>query len=378
MADNSNHTRIFEICSDPSFKALLHIINDSTIENGNSYPVLSDTVEFMAINRLSRKHAMDYYLQKYFQQNPHFLSQDQLQQLRERLTRQAVRSLNQLNELILICKSLNNKNIPYTIIKGPHLARMLYGNESVKVSADLDILMANPNDLSDFHRILVDLDYACSIKNLLAGSWKQKLYIAAKREVHYFNPSARCTVDLHVKPLANTIITQHRCRDFFSDIQHLPFEGINVPVLPPEKYFVYLCHHGACHQFSRLGWLLDIRNFYDQQKEIMVMDKILSVADSIKAERSVYLAFYLLEGLFHVPMPEKIKQAVDKSGSIEWLAVNCLKAISQEKNDSLTIKARLDRIFYLMRLARGFAGKVDVVLSVFLRYLVKYLFGSKD
>jgi hypothetical protein len=184
-------------------------------------------------------------------------------------------------------------------------------------------------------------------------------------------------VDLHVKPLANTIITRYRCRNFFSDLQYLPFEGITVPVLPPEKYFVYLCHHGACHQFSRLGWLLDIRSFYDQQKEIMVMDKILFVADSIKTGRSVCLAFYLLEGLFHVPMPEKIKQAIGHSGTIEWLAKNCLKAIAYEKGDDLKIKARFDRIFYLMRLTRSLAGKVDVVLSVLLRHLVLFIFRPK-
>jgi hypothetical protein len=254
---------------------------------------------------------------------------------------------------------------------------MLYGNSAVKVSVDLDILMVNPEDLFDFHAVFINAGYGCHEQKLLTGSWKQKLYITAKREVHYFNPVAKCAVDLHVKPLANTIITQHRCRDFLSDLQYIPFESITIPVLPPEKYFVYLCHHGACHQFARLGWLLDIRNFYNQKKEILVTDKILSIADSLKIERSVYLAFYILEGLFHIPMPDKIKQEMGRSGIMEWLALNCLKAISYEKGDSLTLKARFNRIVYLIKLNNSLAGKVDIVLSVFMRHLVQFLFGRK-
>jgi len=365
------------ILSNPLFDSFLNILSASKDEFSKLDTDSVNVNEFSKLSTLSRRHSSDYYLFLFFQQFPHLISQEQMNQIRERITRQAVRSLNQLNVLILICSSLNNNNIKYTIIKGPHLARTLYGNESTKVSVDLDIMMVNPNDLSDFNRILADLDFACTEKKLLTGSWKQKLYIAAKREVHYFSRIAGCAVDLHVKPFANTILTQWRHRNFFSDLERIPFEGITIPVLPPEKYFVYLCHHGACHQFARLGWLMDIRNFYDQRKEILVMDKILSVAGSMNTKRSVTLAFYMLEALFHDPVPEKIKQTTDRSGTLEWLAVNCLKAVSHEKGEGMTLKARFDRIVYLVKLTKGFAGKVDVVLSVLLRHLVLLLFGPK-
>lgn len=378
MADCAQYRRILEVYSDPAFKALLHIVNGSPFKNEDSYPIQSDKVDFLELSRLSGKHATDYYLHKYFQLYPKLLSQDWLQQHRDRMTRQAARSLRQLNELISVCNQLNNRNLPYAIIKGPHLARMLYGNSAIKVSVDLDILMVNPEDLFGFHAVFINAGYNCHEQKLLTGSWKQKLFISAKREVHYFNPIARCAVDLHVKPFANTILTHKRYRNFFSDLERVPFEGITVPVLPDEKYFVYLCHHGACHQFARLGWLLDIRNFYNQQKEILAMDKILSVAGFMNTKRSVTLAFYLLEALFDVPMPEKLKQSTIHPGIIEWLAEKCLKAISYKNGESLTLKARFERIVYLVKLTKGFAGKTDVVLSVFLRHLVLFLFGPKS
>ena len=359
---------------DPHIKTLLRILNAYAIRNDTPVAGSFTIEEFSQLSLLSAKHKTNYHLFTYFLQYQHLISPEQLLQLRDKMTRQAKRSLRQLNELLSLCSSLNNRGIRYAIIKGPHMARMLYGKEAVKVSVDLDILMVDPDDLPAFHEVFITAGYTCFEQRLLTSTWKQRLFVSAKREVHYFNRNTRCAIDLHVKPLANTIITRYRCSDFFSDLRHLPFEGITIPVLPPEKYFVYLCHHGACHMFSHLGWLLDIRNFFNQQKEMLSIEKILSVAGSINTERSVYLAFYLLEDLFNVAITEKIKRTMGCSKTIEWLALNCLKAISYQKGGNLTLKARFDRIIYLVRLTRGITGKVDVVLGVSLRHLVLILF----
>jgi hypothetical protein len=377
MADLPGLKKHIENYLAPPLKKLLNILEAKTSAVHNPSVSANDREEYTTLAALSARHKTDFYLFSYYQQNPHLVPADHVLLLRERMTRQAIRSLQQLNELISICKNFNTAELPYAIIKGPHLARMLYGTSAVKVSVDLDILMVHPEDLFGFHNVFLHAGYTCYEQKLLKSAWKQKLYIAAKRELHYFNRIAGYAVDLHVKPFANTILTNRRHRNFFSDLERIPFEGITIPVLPPEKYFVYLCHHGACHQFARLGWLMDIRNFYDQRKEILVMDKILSVAGSMNTKRSVTLAFYILEVLFHDPVPEKIKHTTDHSGTLEWLAVNCLKAVSHEKGEGLTLKARFDRIVYLVILTKGFAGKVDVVLSVLLRHMVMLLFGPK-
>ena len=377
MADFPDLKKHVDINLPSQLKRLLSILNAFSTEIRNSYTSIIDREEYATLGALSARHKTEFYLFSYYQQNPDLVPADHLLLLRKRMTRQAVKSLQQLNELISICKNFNKAELQYAIIKGPHLARMLYGNSAVKVSVDLDILMVNPQDLFGFHAVFINAGYNCHEQKLLTVSWKRNLYISAKRELHFFNPIVKCAVDLHVKPFANTILTNRRHRNFFSDLERIPFEGITIPILPSEKYFVYLCHHGACHQFARLGWLLDIRNFYNQQKEILVMDKILSVAGSMNTKRSVFLAFYLLEALFDVTMPEKIWQTTNRSGTIQWLAVKCLKAISYTKGESLTLKARLERIVYLVKLTKGFAGKVDVVLSVFLRHLVLLFFGPK-
>jgi len=356
-------------------KVLLNILNAEKSEKVTPALTAIDKDEYKQLFSISFRHKTDYYLFTYFQQYPNLIPSEQLQQIREKMTQQAVKSLRQLSELISLCKVLNKKGIQYVIIKGPHLARRLYGNAAVKVSVDLDILMVKPDDLPAFHVALTSAGYACVEQKLMTGTWKQRLFVSAKREVHYYNRVAGCAIDLHVKPLANTILTAHRYKDFFTDIEQAPFEGITIPVLPPEKYFIYLCYHGACHQFSRLAWLMDIRIFYLQIRDTMDGDKILSVARSLNMERMVLLAFMMLNLLFEVEIPGSIRSSVEHSSRLKKLVINCLVAISLERGGDLKLKPRFDRMVYLIRLNEGLTAKVDVLLSMVMRQGVGVVFG---
>jgi hypothetical protein len=378
MADFTAFKQLIDAYFPYQLKILLNILNAETNDNLEPGLTALKKDEFSKLAVLSARHATDHYLFKYFQQNPSLFLNEQLQKLREKMTQQAVKSLRQLSELILLCRNLNPKGVQYIIIKGPHLARMLYGNTAIKVSVDLDILMVNPEDLNAFHEVLTGAGYACVEKKLMNGTWKQRLFVSAKREVHYYNRMAGCAVDLHVKPLANTILTAYRYRSFFADIEQVPFEGIIIPVLPPEKYFVYLCYHGACHQFSRLAWLLDIRNFYGQKRDTLDIDKILSVARSLNMERPVCLAFMMLNVLFEVEIPGIIKSSIEDSKRMKKLAINCLRAISLERGEDLKLSPRFDRMVYLIRLNKGVAGKVDVVLSILMRHFVLLFFKQRN
>ena len=378
MADFTALDKFLEFFFPSQLRVLLNIVNAETSGNVESAIKTIDVNEFARLTELSARHKTDYYLFSYFQQNQSPVLAAKHKELREKITQQSIKSLRQLNELISLCKALNQKDIEYAVIKGPHLARMLYGNAAVKVSVDLDILMVKPGDLKAFHEVLAGAGYACMEQKLINGTWKQRFFVAAKREVHYYNHAAGCAVDLHVKPLANTILTAHRYKDFFSDIEQVPFEGITIPVLPHEKYFVYLCYHAACHQFSRLAWLLDIRKFYEQKQDTMEAEKILAVARYLNMERSVCLAFMMLNVLFDVAIPRSMKSSVEGSGLLKKLAINCLRAISLEKGGDLKLSPRFDRMVYLIRLNKGLAAKVDVLLSMVMRQGVGVVFGRNN
>ncbi len=57
--------------------------------------------------------------------------------------------------------------------------------------------------------------------------------------------------------------------DVFNDLETFDLDGHPVTIFAREQYLVYLCYHGALHQFSRLGWLMDIRAFVATFRDVL-------------------------------------------------------------------------------------------------------------
>jgi len=86
----------------------------------------------------------------------------------------------------------------------------------------------------------------------------------------------------------------------------------------------------------------------------------------------------MLNVLFDVAIPRSMKSSVEGSGLLKKLAINCLRAISLEKGGDLKLRPRFDRMVYLIRLNKGLAAKVDVLLSMVMRQGVGVVFGRNN
>jgi len=109
--------------------------------------------------------------------------------------------------------------VTFATIKGPQLSRKLYGRQALKESVDLDILLTNSDDLLRVHEIFKRSGYAHSNLNDYQGRLRRRLFLIAKREVHYFDRETRCNIDLHIRPGANTYLTEKYFNGFLSDLK---------------------------------------------------------------------------------------------------------------------------------------------------------------
>lgn len=313
-----------------------------------------------------------YFLYYYFQHQRVKISDSKKLMLKRRVYKNTARSLQQTDELKKISHCFNDRALSYTLIKGPHLAGLLYGKEAVKVSVDMDVMVNRVAELNDFHAVLIHEGYSSGHQAFLSGTWRKKLYLVGKKELQYYHPITGLVVDLHLRPLANILLTGGRYNDFFSDLRKVPFEGIEIPVLRDEKYLVYLCHHGASHQFSRIGWLIDIREFYLKIQPYCTADKILAEARALNSVRSLLLAFYLKYLFFDIQPPPEIEQLLKQEKQLDRLAVQCLASMANKTGYDLTWKARWKRFYYLIRLNQGWMSKADILLGVFFRMICKF------
>jgi hypothetical protein len=329
--------------------------------------------DYSATIDLSWRHKTDYYLYVWFQTMETVIPLPIAQKLKDRINRHTARGLLRLKELLQLCRQFNVQELKYVVIKGPHLAQMLYGKMAVKVSVDLDFLMASQNDIDVFHESLLKMGFYCVEWGINKRSWRRNIILMARREIHYIKAGEGFAVDLHTRPFANTLFTIKQYAGFFTDIQHVMFEGVVIPVLPDEKYFVYLCHHGACHQFSRLAWLMDIRRYYETRKGSMDAEKIIELAESLKIKKSLVLAFYMMNLLFETEIPDYIRPELRRVKLYKALAAVCFRSIAYKTGDDLTLIARIMKILFMLRITKGIAGKVELIICVLMRKLVKFI-----
>jgi len=150
-----------------------------------------------------------------------------------------------------------------------------------------------------------------------------------------------------------------------------PLEGTDIPVLPSEKYFVYLCYHGALHQFSRLAWLLDIRVFLIQRRDKLDIKKVMAIASALHTEKSLFLAMHLLERYFGEAIPAEISGDTRYRQLSRYLTRVCTNMIGQNENYWMTFGGRMEKVLYIMALTEGLAAKIDWLYGILMRFVAK-------
>jgi hypothetical protein len=322
---------------------------------------------------LTERHGVACRLWQFAREKEGLFIVEQLTHLGNRCRESAMRSLSQLQELKRIAVVLDEKGIGYACIKGPQLSRMVYGREALKESVDLDILLVRATDLPAVHDLLTRQGYTRSSLNAYQKPWARKLFLTAKREVAYYNPEHQCAIDLHVRPGANTYLTAWHFKDLLSHLISFDLEGTPVPVLPDEAYFVYLCYHGALHQFSRLAWLMDIRAFLQLKKNTLDYAALRNIARTLGVERHTGLALRLLEDYFEDEIPQPLDVLVTPSPRMRMLALSCRRMIGRDTSYGLSLKGRFGKLLYMMVLIRGIAGKIDLLYGIMVRMVAGWL-----
>lgn len=319
--------------------------------------------------RLAGIHRVNYQLLVYAQNHPGYFSAEQMDALGTVCRKNAKRSLSQLGELIRLAKGFHEAGITIVVIKGPQLARMIYGREALKESVDLDIMLVRESDLEVADVLLKIMGYTWSTLDSHTGKISRKIFHIAKREVQYVNPGKNSFIDLHIRAGSNTYLTVKRFRNIFDQLETFDLEGCAVNILPAEQYLVYLCYHGSLHEFSRLSWLMDIRAYLSLKKDVLDFDRVLYLAREINAEKSVYMALALLNSYFGDKIPAKIYNAIPHNKSFGFLLKSCERKLTKDPGYGLTLRGRTSKFIYMMLLINGFPGRIDYLFGIFMRML---------
>jgi hypothetical protein len=151
------------------------------------------------------------------------------------------------------------------------------------------------------------------------------------------------------------------------ELETTVIDGYPIFIPPPEQYFVYLCYHGALHQFMRLGWLVDIRAFLAVKGKTLDYHKVWKQAENMNATRHLQLALVLLRDWFGDTLPTQLQPRFEDGFRLRLLSRICRGQLARKSGYSLTLPGRSGKFVYMMILLHGLTARMDWMYGIFVR-----------
>ncbi|HWJ77138.1 MAG TPA: nucleotidyltransferase family protein [Niallia sp.] len=222
-------------------------------------------------------------------------------------------------ELEEINTLFTKNNVQSIFLKGPVLAKQLYGDISNRTSSDIDLLV-RIDDLNQVDGLLKKKGYQKEDEFLAVfDEWKWR-----NHHISYFHPRKQTLVEIHWR-LSPGPKKESSFEELWRRKSTVYFAQNPIHTLGKEDLFLFLVTHGARHGWSRLRWLVDIHNLIKDELNWGELQKLLKRYQNIKiAGQAVILVNELFDTEFNVGQP--------------WLINN------------RSLKLAQDAVFYLERM----------------------------
>jgi putative nucleotidyltransferase-like protein len=220
-----------------------------------------------------------------------------LHKLEESYARTRKRTLAILNEAETLSIRLEHARIPVIALQGLSLIKTLYQDPGLRQLGDMD-LMVKPGDKDRLKELLCQAGFCTPYPNYPD--------ILSKSDV---------LIDLHTHVLN---LDRIKSRRYLFPENLVPMWEKAIPlfnqangllILDPCDNFIALAAHALKHSYSRLIWLVDLYElFIKWANNANGLDEVIGRARFWHQERVVLYALILLESLFDLKMPFRVKR----------------------------------------------------------------------
>ena len=278
--------------------------------------------------------------------------------LKEAYSGQLQKQLLLAGELQTICDTLNREGVFYLHLKGTILALQLYGKISERVTQDIDFLIGE-KDIDKVLKLFSTLGYRIVRKE---RDKPEQYFRRIKKNYSLIHPGKRILVELHWGLFSNRFFYPEQ-RSLFEATGFQLLNQTPVRIMNRENTFLYLCMHGIYHEYFRLFWLRDIAEILKHWKPDY--GKIVSKTESEGMLRIVASSAILAGEVFNITTPF---DAYKNDPAIRWIVNHNLSAINRSSLPKPTDRFR--RIFYFMKLKKGWRYKAECILGIARRYWI--------
>jgi hypothetical protein len=150
------------------------------------------------------------------------------------------------SELKGVLRAFGQREIRVVPLKGPFLAKRLYGSTALRVSRDLDLLVANA-DLARAEAVLTAIGFTPGDRDDYHRPWHRDT----------------TTVELH-HDVENPLAFDFGVERAWLRVRPSAFQGEDCWQLAPEDELLFLCLHAARHRYERLSLIVDLQLAFEK------------------------------------------------------------------------------------------------------------------
>lgn len=166
----------------------------------------------------------------------------------------AIRGLRQAQALAHVLDLLQSEDVEPLALKGPVMSQTLYGDVGMRPSGDLDLLMQQ-QDLRKARGVLLQAGFAADPPLSDAGA---DAYFKAGFAYSFHDEGQEVEVELHPSLAHRAFAFAPDMAGVWSRAERADVAGRSVLRLSPEDRILFLCVHGAKHEWDQLIWVCDV------------------------------------------------------------------------------------------------------------------------
>jgi hypothetical protein len=240
----------------------------------------------------------------------------------ERFRAQTIRNFELTRELLQVLSVLEKSGVSALAFKGPVLAQQLYGHLSLREFIDLDILVAPI--------------HASTVIALLSAKGFEPQFILTRQQFARFqgirsqmglyHADRGVLVEVHWALLTPGYTFSPTAQIAWESIQTVSIAGRTIQTFSHETQLLFACLHQAKHNWSRLGWLMDLAALIRQSPAID-WQQIQKRAGSFGTACMIRVSLRLVQLLFQVTLPARITDWVTDDTCSNKIAEKILKRL---------------------------------------------------
>ena len=223
-----------------------------------------------------------------------------------------------------LLRAFEQAGIPVVFLKGLALGKLAYPSPFLKMSWDIDLLVAAPA-IGESAQLLEELGYDLLVPGPALrpriAEWHRR-----QKESQWANADNGIHVELHGRLTDNPellpsigIASPRRL------VEVAP--GLVLPTLAEDENFAYLAIHGAASGWHRLKWLADFTALLHGRGEEEIA-RLYATSQALGAGRAAGQALLIAHMLFDAAIGEAVRHRLASDRATRWLVRIALKQMT--------------------------------------------------